>query len=337
METLRDLANFALQPLVAVFTDASDRSYWAYLVFTLVLALAATLLSGRRRSISQALAYCLPKAIYWHPSARADYQLWLLNNLFFVAVLPTIVFAEDLTRGATRALLAGILGVSNLGLGAGTGARVVFTLADVIAIDAGLFLAHYLQHRVPLLWEFHKTHHSAEVLTPITVFRMHPVDIWVNFLIVGVCLGVNVGVFGFIFAEPPRIFAVNGINLVIFAFLLLGYHLRHSHIWLMYPPIIARHISSPALHLIHHSRDPRHWDKNLGRIFNIWDRLAGTLYLPSAEEAVVFGLADDEHLKFRGLAALYGRPLENVIARWRGGGAGAVESAALDGAESAKK
>ena len=31
--------------------------------------------------------------------------------------------------------------------------------------------AHYLQHRVPILWELHKVHHSAEVMTPITSGR----------------------------------------------------------------------------------------------------------------------------------------------------------------------
>jgi len=31
---------------------------------------------------------------------------------------------------------------------------------------------------VPFLWEFHKVHHSANVLTPITAFRVHPVDTW---------------------------------------------------------------------------------------------------------------------------------------------------------------
>ena len=31
-------------------------------------------------------------------------------------------------------------------------------------------------HKIPLLWEIHKTHHSARVLTPITIFRTHPLE-----------------------------------------------------------------------------------------------------------------------------------------------------------------
>ena len=33
-----------------------------------------------------------------------------------------------------------------------------------------------LQHRIPVLWCFHKVHHSAPVMTPLTAYRSHPVD-----------------------------------------------------------------------------------------------------------------------------------------------------------------
>ena len=31
-------------------------------------------------------------------------------------------------------------------------------------------------HRIPFLWRFHQIHHSAEVLTPLTFHRIHPVE-----------------------------------------------------------------------------------------------------------------------------------------------------------------
>ena len=43
-------------------------------------------------------------------------------------------------------------------------------------MDAALWFTHWLFHVVPELWEFHKVHHSAEVMTPITAARMHPVE-----------------------------------------------------------------------------------------------------------------------------------------------------------------
>ena len=53
-------------------------------------------------------------------------------------------------------------------------------LQDTIAIlflayELGYWLNHYLSHRIAFLWEFHKVHHSATVLTPLTNFRVHPI------------------------------------------------------------------------------------------------------------------------------------------------------------------
>ena len=33
---------------------------------------------------------------------------------------------------------------------------------------------------------------------------------------------------------------------------------------------------SPSLHLIHHSNNPKHFDKNFGFVFVFWDKLFGT-------------------------------------------------------------
>src|SRR5207253_9759360 len=59
----------------------------------------------------------------------------------------------------------------------GIAVRVLFTVAFFFAYDFGRFVMHCLLHDVPVLWEFHKVHHSAEVLTPITTFRAHPVEL----------------------------------------------------------------------------------------------------------------------------------------------------------------
>src|SRR5262249_14456192 len=146
-------------------------------------------------------------------------------------------------KDGAAAMLMALLGPAPLGGEPGFWGRAAMTAGDILALDAGLFLAHYLQHRVPALWEFHKTHHSAAVLMPITVFRMHPVDLWLNFQATGILLGLNAGVFAWLYGTSPSLLALNGINIVFFLFLVAGYHLRHSHVWVMYPRWIARHIS----------------------------------------------------------------------------------------------
>jgi len=312
---LIDFANLAMHPIVDLMWSASNRIYWLYLACAAVIALVVHLCRAPNGSRRYRLAFSFPRAIVMHPSSIADCGLWLLNSLLLLLVIPAVWISGDTVKAVTAAALSGVFGIESLGLVPGTSARIAYTIANILALDGGLFFAHYLHHRVPFLWELHKVHHSAEVLTPITVFRVHPIEAWINLSVVGTVVGFAAGIFGFVFGAPPAIFAVNGINLVMFVFLIAGYHLRHSHVWVMFPRPIARHISSPAMHLIHHSRDPKHADKNFAQIFNFWDRLTGTLYLPTAQEAVAFGLHDGEHLEFRGVVRLYLRPLRNIAVR----------------------
>src|SRR5665213_3606005 len=92
---------------------------------------------------------------------------------------------------------------------AGVPMRILYTLVFFIAYDFGRFVAHSVQHDVPVLWEFHKVHHSAEVLTPITAFRAHPVDLalmaWGSALATGLATwgfqrvaGVSIGYYEFL-------------------------------------------------------------------------------------------------------------------------------------------
>ena len=45
-------------------------------------------------------------------------------------------------------------------------ALVAFGVVGLVLADTGHYLSHYVQHKVPFLWEFHRVHHAAEVLTP---------------------------------------------------------------------------------------------------------------------------------------------------------------------------
>ena len=51
-----------------------------------------------------------------------------------------------------------------------------YGLASVAVFDLVAWVLHYCQHRIPILWEFHKVHHSARVMHPLTNYREHPVD-----------------------------------------------------------------------------------------------------------------------------------------------------------------
>ena len=305
-----------LSPLHDVLWSSSSKVYWVYLVFGGLIAIGVYLRSTNSASVRGAIEFVFPRCVLFHASAIADYKIWLANGFLLIVVyFPyfglSIIAAADVTHGALTAVFA----QGGLGWHANWTTVVLYTVADLLAIDAALFVAHYLQHRVPALWEFHKTHHSAEVLTPVTVLRMHPVDQILNFTMAAAFPGFVAGLFAFLFTEPVHAFTISGLNIGLFLFYLAGVPLRHSHIWLMYPRWIARHISSPAMHLIHHSKDPKHADKNLAQMFNFWDRLAGTLYVPAKEEVLELGLSGGESARFRTLTDLYVQPFKTLWAR----------------------
>ena len=295
-----------------------QRIYWLYLLTSLLIATAVFYAARRKGHVSAATRlrkYLFPREVFGHRSARIDYRFFIVNTIGLAFFIAPILLGTRPVMEATMAVLRPFVG----GIGAVPGAvdHLLYTAATIVALDAGIFLAHYLQHKVPVLWEFHKVHHSAEVLTPITVYRVHPVDDIVTGSLTAITVGVVAGVFHSIYAITLTSILVFNLNLFVFVFYFFGYNLRHSHIWLAYPRGLSHFLISPAQHQIHHSSAARHFDRNFGFIFAFWDRMAGSLYVPEQREALHFGLDGDEHLAFDSVWQLYARPFRRVMARYR--------------------
>jgi sterol desaturase/sphingolipid hydroxylase (fatty acid hydroxylase superfamily) len=238
------------------------------------------------------LRFLFPARVYRHRSIRVDAGLLLFAKL----LSPARWLVFGLSVGAAAAALCGGLEAwfgPRPALGGGIGATLVFAALLVLAYDFGTYLTHRLSHRVPLLWAFHRVHHSAEELNPLTVLRKHPVydalAIAMDVAIVAPIQGALLFLWGS-GATAPTLVAVN------LAFGLFGFAaatLRHSHIWLSFGPL-NRMLVSPAMHQIHHSRAERHWDRNYGEVFAFWDWMFGSIYLPAGREELRFGLAEGE-------------------------------------------
>lgn len=298
----------------------NQRIYVVYIASALALAFAVYLVgrASRRGSMLRGfLGYCFPKAVYAHKSAIVDYKYFFINKMSFGILFAPLIVGSSLVSASTVDALDFAWGPPDAAVSAGIAATVAFTGLVVLAFDAGIFGAHYLQHKVPFLWEFHKIHHSASVLTPITVYRMHPVDDLLSGTFIGVLTGAVHGVFAFLYGDGVGAVTILEINVILFAYYVAGYNLRHSHVWLAYPKALSHIFVSPAQHQIHHSKEARHFDRNIGFIFAFWDWMAGTLYVPETHERFDFGLYNDEHLEFDSVWKLYSLPFRKLIARFR--------------------
>lgn len=261
-------------------------------------------------------------ALWWHQSSRADYAYYFVNAGFFALLfapllLSAAVLSEHLHQG-----LRGVFG-DGPQWDSGTGTRVAYTVLLFVVYDFGRWAAHTLLHEVPLLWQFHKVHHSAEVLTPFTAYRVHPLDLLLTHSIPVLTTTPVTAAFLYLFPDAVNAYTFLG------AHFLLGFsgllaNLKHWQVWITYGPL-NRWLISPAHHQIHHSAEARHFGKNRGFEIALWDRLYGSLYVPPREKLQFkMGLGDGSDGQWHSLRALYLRPFRLALQKLRGKEIGAA-------------
>ena len=236
-----------------------------------------------------------------------DVRIFLINHALiffslFAAILTPFVFAESFTA------LVNKTGLADTNHAAGWGERLAFTVVMVLAWDFAATYGHYLKHRIPMFWEFHKVHHSADVMSPLSALRRHPMEKVLAVFLSGTVIGATIAVWHIIVGHGVQIMTIFGAWSGIYVWRLFGYNLRHSHIWISYGNRWNKILISPAQHQIHHSRNPKHHNTNFGHIFSIWDHLLGTLYLPQENERVNFGIDTDDADDFKTLRGVYLSP-----------------------------
>jgi sterol desaturase/sphingolipid hydroxylase (fatty acid hydroxylase superfamily) len=323
LEQLADLWQKAWPVLADPFRyliDVNERIFVGYLGTSLVLAVFVYAYLRRKRpdSVPRSLfAYLFPKQVYLHKSAIADYQFFLVDRILYVILFPVLALLISPVADWITATMTGAFRPLQHPLQAGTGWMLAaVTLLQIAWIDFMLYYVHYLFHKVPALWEFHKVHHSAEVMTPITAYRVHPFELFTTMNVTAIGTALLVGTLSYVTGGGHPEARILGINVVQFAFYVIGFNLRHSHIPLGYGPVVSQVFVSPWMHQVHHSREAQHFDRNMGFIFSFWDRMFGTLYVPKPGEQFALGLGDGEHVRFHSLPALYFRPIANLLRRW---------------------
>jgi sterol desaturase/sphingolipid hydroxylase (fatty acid hydroxylase superfamily) len=234
--------------------------------------------------------FLLPRRIFLHASAKLDYKYYVVAAALRAGMLGGMVMSSKAVAGLVLVLLTNAFG-SHAPLAAPLYVVLtVATIAQVMLFDLGYWIGHRTMHEIPLLWEFHKTHHAAEVLTPVTSARSHPVEDLIQTNFIAATIGLGYGVLVYVFGEQAQPVTLLESNVIFFVYYFTIFHLRHSHVWLPIRGWLGYIIQSPAHHQIHHSAAPRHLGKNLGFCLSLWDWAFGTLYMPDKHEELEFGL-----------------------------------------------
>lgn len=292
------------------FLLPNKRSYWLYLISAAFISAGYFLLKKERINLQKTKAY------WWSAEAKLDYAYFIVVFMIKAYLLmPFIISAQSITLWVYQFMLThfGYYRIQNL---SSYNIMLLYTATTFILSDLSRYALHRLMHKVSFLWHFHKVHHSASKLNPITFYRVHPVENLLFGFRYSIVIGVVTGIFVYFFGANLKILDVLGANILLFCFNLIGGNLRHSHIMLAYPKWLEKWLISPAQHQLHHHIS--YTNKNYGGYLAIWDRLFKSLEfsqitknLPK-EQQLNFGLGESNATKYQSILKLLLRPFVDL-------------------------
>jgi sterol desaturase/sphingolipid hydroxylase (fatty acid hydroxylase superfamily) len=284
------------------FAMLTSQYFWLTYFTSAALGVAVVMAVRRRRlSFRQARHLVWPKRLVQNPSTLLDAKLYLVGSYCLIAQFVLVGGLTLLSVNGAVAALDHALGFRPDPVGPSylvTGATMLLVF---LAVELGYWFSHWLMHRIPALWEFHKVHHSAQVLTPLTELRQHPVELLLFPMLIGAASSLAQGPMIWYFGVSAQVISPVSANWISMFFWFTTVHLRHTELPIHATGLLGKLIQTPGHHQVHHSVDPKHFNKNLGYCLSVWDWAFGTLYMPSKDEKLTYGLGHQDS------------PLETVI------------------------
>jgi sterol desaturase/sphingolipid hydroxylase (fatty acid hydroxylase superfamily) len=204
---------------------------------------------------------------------------WSARHLGPNLALTLLTFVTS--AGLNVGMLLGLVWLQSAGWGLFNAVElplIVEIVLGIVVLDLAWYATHVSMHKSPFLWRFHSIHHSDPAVDVTTTIRQHPGETLVRY--------AYLAAFGFAVGASPVAFAIYRVWSALHGLF------EHANIklpqWL--DTAITFVFSSPDMHKVHHSRDPRYTDTNYTNIFSIWDRLFGTFTPARHGRDVDYGL-----------------------------------------------
>ena len=316
-ETIFWMYEKVIEPLwqrASVFVAPAHGLFIGYLLSALIIAVLYYAYSTRSANLFSAFKSVIRAHNFRSRSAKDDVKLFIVDKVFLGFIYSFMFGAAFFFREEVISILS-YVGMPTQNYAPGILLSIVLTLLSLLFFDLAVFFEHYLSHKIMFLWEFHKIHHIAEELNPLTAYRSHPVNQCCFILIVSLFSGTYSGFVGYFFDSSHAYLLFAGQNIFMFILLLLGLNLQHSRIFLRYPKGLRSIFVSPAYHQLHHSSDKNHFDINFGFIFSFWDKLFKTQLQPSHEKKLLFGVNGEKYESYAGISKTYIVPFRKSFSR----------------------
>lgn len=231
-------------------------------------------------------AVTAPKESVYGSRIRKNLGLWLCNSLVSpLVILPITMYA--VSYGETFGVVW-------------RGEQVdewVLMLIDLAILDCWIYWWHRANHRIPVLWRFHRIHHLDRWLDVTSAVRFHLGELVLSALaraVLIICLGIPL------------------LTVIIFETLVLmaaGFH--HSNIRMpsVVEGLLSKIIITPSIHWVHHHVVQLDTDSNYGTLLSVWDRLFGSQSQNRRSDKMKIGLDGLSDLSFIQLLMV---PFRNV-------------------------
>ncbi len=309
MPTVTELLSFFLElDLIHLLgldyvNNPQKRLYWPYLLTAFLIAIFVLKIT------QQSFSSVFNKDIWWHHSARLDYAYFTLASIIKLSlILPFMLGINEVAFSVVQWMQSvfGFQPKLNINHSA---LMVLYTFALFVFSDLSRYWLHRAVHKIPFLWEFHKVHHSAEVLTPMTFYRIHPIENILYGLRYALVAGTVTGVFVYYFGAALAIIDIFGINLLVITAHFMGDNIRHSALRLSYYDGLENWLISPAQHQFHHTLTGNSY--NFGGVFAVWDRVFGTLQYSHKNQSDQFGVSDK--VQYNSILRLFFLPFKKIF------------------------
>ena len=172
----------------------------------------------------------------------------------------------------------------------------VETVIMLVLFDLWMYLWHRANHQFPLLWRFHRMHHSDLQMDTTSAFRFHIGEL----------------IFSSIIRFP--VFFLLGLQLwqlILYETILIPIILfHHSNVALpeQWDRLIRALIVTPNMHRVHHSHYKPETDSNYSSIFSLWDRLGRSFRKKENILSLHYGLDEFEEAKWQSFKGMLKTP-----------------------------
>ena len=212
---------------------------------------------------------------FWLDLFYMFFNFFLLNLIFLIALSNV---TEQLLNDFLAIFgfqLASIQFFSLSALPKPFGLVLFFILGDFVQWNT-----HRLLHRIPFLWQVHKTHHSPKQMGFATQFRYN----WMEAIVYKSIQYIPLMLIGG--------FTLEDVFIIHFIAIAIG-HLNHANIGWDYG-FLKYIFNNPKMHIWHHSKElPTKYGVNFGISLSVWDYLFKTSFIPTDGRDIELGFDDE--------------------------------------------